>query len=143
MLNKKRNAEKKLDELFTLVSQENSFSQENTNNESIKIKTICLKVGDDMKTYDTIQTKRLAVQNLFDEFKKENDPQIKFDKMKLIIDIIETNHEFNFEFLKLNKKLGDYTTTDKLTNNKITWTYEDNFDSLCLTLTPTEYKYLA
>ena len=126
--------------------ESNKFSQNNNNKpkkeNNNNCLTIVLNVGEKKKTFDSLQTKLNKAKNIFRKFLEENDENNKFEMMKEIIDLIEVNPVYNFEFLKLNKIIGDYSTYDSTKKENNIWTYEENFNSLKNTLISYDFKKL-
>ncbi len=121
-------------------NNDNNKKKKIENNNEYKEKPISLIIGNEIKLYNTFETKLNKAKKLFEEFQKESKNNNKFKIMESIIDLIEINSTYNYEFLKLNKIIGDYVTVDSSKNEEIKQTYNDNLDSLKYTLIPKNFK---
>ena len=105
-------------------------------------KSIILHSGKDIKIYERIETKLNKAKSFYDEFTRETNIKKKYNIIKSLIDLIEINSKYNYEFLKLNKLIEDYKTIDKNKNEKIQWAFQKKFNSLKDTLSIEDYKEL-
>ena len=97
---------------------------------------IILKIDNDKVEFELISSKLNKADELFTEYegnKKISDLK-KWEKIKKIIELVEINHNYNFEILKLQQRLAN--TIDKKE-------YDYNFNQLSPTLSENDYYFLT
>ena len=97
---------------------------------------IILKIDNDKVEFELISSKLNKADELFMEYegnKKISDLK-KWEKIKKIIELVEINHNYNFEILKLQQRLAN--TIDKKE-------YDYNFNQLSPTLSENDYYFLT
>ena len=65
-------------------------------------KEIVLMIGNQKKSFELISDKLEKADKLFLEYKTEKVAKKKWDLIKRILDLIEINAKYNYEYLKLN-----------------------------------------
>ena len=97
---------------------------------------IILKIDNDKVEFELLSYKLNKADELFTEYegnKKISDLK-KWEKIKKIIELVEINHNYNFEILKLQQRLAN--TIDKKE-------YDYNFNQLSPTLSENDYYFLT